>query len=217
MAARRSRTPLAIDFYGTVSGTALAQPIRITLNDSPAQAAVSGLPDSPGSTLAAGSPETVQLQVTNNGTAPEAYFVDARLAEQTKVTIAAATTRALTIPTYSTTLPTYLVPSPTTAITVTASARRPLYFDLSWPFGDPDLISRPGTTATKTYAAPVVPDGDWIITPFLGGPFDGKAPAAVRAVVSLTAETAAFDPSVSSPTGDRRVDRSQLQRKLPGG
>ncbi|HXL91822.1 MAG TPA: S8 family serine peptidase [Streptosporangiaceae bacterium] len=199
---RAGRWWLAVDFYGTVSGTALAQPISITLNDSPAQASVSGLPDSPGITLAAGSPETVQLRVTDTGAAPEAYFADARLAAQAKVTLATQTVRALTAPTYSTTLPTYLVPSHTTAITATASSRRPLYFDLSWPFGDPDLISEQGTTATRTYAAPAVPDGDWIITPFLGGPFDGKAPATVRAVVSMTAETEAFDPSVSSPTGD---------------
>jgi hypothetical protein len=193
---------LAIDFYGTVSGTALAQPIGITVNDSPAQASVSGLPDSPGITLAAGSPETIQLQVTNTSDAPEAYFVDARLAEQTKVTLAAQTVRALTVPTYSTVLPTYLVPSHTTAIAVTASSRRPLYFDLSWPFGDPDLISQQGTTATRTYAAAAVPDGDWVITPFLGGPFGAKAPTSTRTVVSMTAETAAFDPSVSSPAGD---------------
>lgn len=199
---RAGRWWLAIDFYGTVSGTALAQPITISLNDSPAQASAPGLPDSPGITLDAGSPETVQLQVTNTGAAPEAYFVDAWLATQTKVALAAQTVGALTIPTYSTTLPTYLIPSHTTAITATASSGRPLYFDLSWPFGDPDLISQPGTTATTTYTAPAVPDGDWIVTPFLGGPFDGKAPATVRAVVAMTAQTAAFDPSVSTPGGD---------------
>jgi subtilisin family serine protease len=202
LAPSAGRWSLAIDFYGTVSGTALAQPIRITLNDSPAQASVSGLPDSPGVTLPAGSPQTVQLEVTNTGAAPEAYFADARLSTQTKVTLVTSTLRTLAVPVYSTTLPTYLVPSHTTAVTVTERSRRPLYFDLSWPFGDPDLISQPGITAIRTYAAAAVPDGDWIVTPFLGGPFGGQAPASEQAVVSMTAETAAFDPSVSSPTGD---------------
>jgi hypothetical protein len=49
----------------------------------------------------------------------------------------------------------------------------------------------------------ITADGaDWTVTPFLAGP-TGKNPATpVTAKVSMTATTAAFDPAVSSPTGD---------------
>jgi len=193
---------LAINFYGTVSGTALSRPITITINDIGVPATVSGLPDSPGRELAPGKPVTVQLRVTNTGAAPEAYFVDPRLAAQLMARLAAQTVATVTIPVTSGKLPVYLVPAHTTAITATASSPQPLYFDLSWPFGDPDLISGLGTTATRTYTAPQVADGDWSIAPFLPGPFGAEAVSPVQAIVSMTARTAAFDTSVSSRAGD---------------
>jgi subtilisin family serine protease len=193
---------LAINFYGTVSGTALSQPITITINDIAVPATVSGLPDSPGRELAPGKPVTVQLRVTDTGAAPEAYFVDPRLAAQMTAQLTAQTVATVTIPVTSGKLPIYLVPAHTTAITATASSPQPLYFDLSWPFGDPDLISGLGTTATRTYTAPQVADGDWSIAPFLPGPFGATAASPVQAIVSMTARTAAFDTSVTSRAGD---------------
>jgi hypothetical protein len=193
---------LAIDFYGTVAGTALSRPITITVNDIPVPAAVSGLPDSPGRELAPGKPVTVGLRVTNTGAAPEAYFVDPRLAAQVTARLAAQTTATVTLPLASANLPIFVVPPHTTAITAAASSAQPLYFDLSLPFGDPDLISGLGTPVTATYTAAPVTDGDWSIAPFLPGPFGANAASPVRATVSMTARTAAFDTSVSSRAGD---------------
>ena len=99
-------------------------------------------------------------------------------------------------------VPQYLVPSHTTAIKATVSSSAPLFFDITYPYGDPDLISTTGKTATDSYSAPDVGAGDWTVTPFLVGP-TGKNPAEnVTANVSMTATTAGFDPAVSSPTGD---------------
>ena len=121
-------------------------------------------------TLTAGAPVTAFVNVTNNGTTPEAYFVDARLNSQVKLGLAAQTTSTLTLPNVTGVVPEYLVPSHTTALKTAVSSSAPLYFDFSYPFGDPDLISTTGKTATGTYSAPDISATDWTVTPFLVGP-----------------------------------------------
>jgi hypothetical protein len=64
------------------------------------------------------------------------------------------------------------------------------------------VISTVGKTATASLSSPSIADGDWTITPFLVGPTGKKPAKAVTASTSMTATTAAFDPAVSSPTGD---------------
>ena len=72
--------------------------------------------------------------------------------------------------------PEFLVPSHTTAIQAAVSAPDPVYFDFSATFGDPDIGSVTGKTATGTYSAAEVPDGFWGITPSLLGPFGVNPP-----------------------------------------
>jgi hypothetical protein len=191
---------LAIDFYNTVSGTSVAQPFTVTINDTPVSAGTTGLPD--GSTLAADTPATAFVNVTNNGTTPEEYFIDPRRSGQVKLGLAAQTTSTLRLPDVTGVVPEYLVPSHTTALKATASSSAPLFFDVTYPYGDPDVVSSTGKTATASYSASDVGAGDWTITPFLHGPFGAKAAKKVTATTSLTATTAGFDPTVSSPTGD---------------
>ncbi|HXB48086.1 MAG TPA: S8 family serine peptidase [Streptosporangiaceae bacterium] len=191
---------LIVDFFNTVSGTAISQPFTVTMNDAPATAAASGLPAS--TTLTAGTPVTADVTVTNNGTSPEAYFVDARLNNQVTTPLAAQSTSTLTLPNLNGTVPTYLVPSQTTALSSTVSSRAPLFYDFTYNFGDPDVISTVGKTATASLSSASIADGDWTITPFLVGPTGKKPAKAVTARTSMTATTAAFDPAVSSPTGD---------------
>ena len=191
---------LVIDFYNTVSGTAVAQPFTVDIDDTPVKAATSGLPD--GSTLTAGTPVTAFVNVTNNGTTPEAYFVDPRLNDQVTLKMAAQTTSTLTLPNVTGVVPEYLVPSHTTALEATASSSAPLFFDVTYPYGDPDVMSSTGKTATASFSASGIGAGDWTITPFLVGPTGTKAAKNVTAATSLTATTAGFNPTVSSPTGD---------------
>jgi subtilisin family serine protease len=190
-----------VDFYSTVSGTAVTQPFTITLNDTPVTAAASGLPDAASTTLAAGKPVTAMVTVTDNGTAPEAYFIDARLSRQATVSLATSTPR-LPVPDGTGVEPEFLVPSHTTALHAAVSADEPVYFDFSWTFGDPDIGSSTGKTATATYTAAEVPAGYWGVTPSLPGPFGVGQPETIVATASMTATTAAFDPAVTAPTGD---------------
>jgi subtilisin family serine protease len=191
-----------VDFYNTVSGTAVSQPFTITIDDTPVTVSARGLPDSASTKLAAGKPVTAWVSVHNGGTAPEAYFVDARLSSQATVNLAPQTTPTLTLPNVTGVIPTFLVPSHTTTVQATVSSPASLYFDLSYPFGDPDLLSSTGTTATDSYTAPDIPPGNWTVTPFLVGPTGTNPAPNVTASVSATATTAAFDSAVSAPTGD---------------
>jgi subtilisin family serine protease len=201
---------LVIDFYNAASGTSVAQPFTVKINDTPVSASTLDLPITTGTTLAAGTPVTAWVHVTNNGSAPEAYFVDARHNDQVTVGLAAQTTSALTLPDLGDVVPEYLVPSHTTALKATVSSSAPLYFDITYPYGDPDLISSTGKTATAGYSAPGIGAGDWTVTPFLVGPTGKNAAPSVTANVAMTATTAAFDPTVSSPTGDLWLGSTNL-------
>ena len=191
---------LVIDFYNAVSGTATAQPFTVSVNDTPVAASAKGLPS--GGSLTPGTPVTARVRVTNNGTVPEEYFVDPRLNSAVTVNLAAQSFSSLTLPDEDGVVPQYLVPSHTTAIKATVSSSAPLFFDMTYPYGDPDVISTTGKTATAAYSASDVGAGEWTVTPFLVGP-TGKNPAPnVNANVAMTATTAGFDSSITSPTGD---------------
>jgi hypothetical protein len=189
---------LVVDFANTVSGTAVAQPFTVTMNDTPVSASASNLPS--GTTLTAGTPVTADVTVTNNGTSPEAYFVDARLNGVVSTPLAAQNTSTLTLPNLNGTVPTYLVPSHTTALTSTVSSTKRLFFDFTYDFGDPDVSSTVGTTAHASLSSASIADGDWTITPFLVGPTGRRPATSVTASTSMTATTAPFDQAVSSPT-----------------
>ena len=191
---------LVIDFYNTVSGTATSQPFIVTVNDTPVSASATGLPA--GQSLTKGATKTAYVRVTNNGTTPEAYFVDPRLNTESTVNLAAQSASSLTLPNVDGVVPQYLVPSHTTAVNATVSSSAPLFFDITYPYGDPDVISTTGKTATASYSAPTVGPGDWTVTPFLVGPTGAKPAPNVTATVAMTATTDGFDPSVSTPTGD---------------
>jgi hypothetical protein len=193
---------LIIDFYNTVSGTAVAQPFTVTASTSPPDVAASGLPQSPAVHLPAGVPVTAHVTVTNTGNVPEEYFTDARLSKSVTLNLAPQTTSQLQLPNLAGIVPLYLVPPSTTKLSAKVSAKAANFFDISYTFGDPDLISSTGKTSSLTFSASDIPNGDWSITPFLKGPDGAKGAKAVNANVSLSATTAPVDPTVSSPTGD---------------
>jgi hypothetical protein len=195
---------LIIDFYNQVSGTALAQPVTVTLDTTAATASAPGLPDSAATTLAAGVPVTVPVTVTNTGSTPESYFVDGRLDATTTLNLVGASPSTVLVP-ITGPPPEFVVPSHTTSITAGASASTGIFFDYAWAFGDPDLLSNEqpfGTNPTGTLTATAVADGVWTVTPFQNGP-DGKhGVTPVMTQTSMTATTNAFDPAVSSGPGD---------------
>jgi hypothetical protein len=201
------RWTLAIDFAPTVSGTALSEPFTVSLNETAATVHATGVPS--GAHLNASHPAVVTIKVTNTGPAPEAYFVDGRTDSQTTYDLVSVTSPDTQAPlTFADNFPEYLVPSQTTSITGqagTAGATNgavPIQFDMSSPAGDPDVASDQGLNVTATASGSPLTPGLWSVLPSVVGPF-GPAPAATEDVAtSMTATTQAFDPAVTSDTGD---------------
>ncbi|HEY3903028.1 MAG TPA: S8 family serine peptidase [Streptosporangiaceae bacterium] len=193
---------LIIDFDNPVSGTAVATPFTVSINDHVQTATQTGLPASARTKLVAGKPVTAHLTITNSSALPQQYFVEARRNGHVWLTLAPLAPAKLRLPDLNGDVPSYLVPSGTTSLSakVTAPARN--YFDLSWAFGDPDVISSTGKTSTATFAAPQVPNGIWVATPNRVGPDGSKLTKPVRAHVTMRALTAPFDPAITAATGD---------------
>ena len=197
------RWTLAIDFAPAVSGTALSEPFTVNLNQTAPNVKASGIPPN-GVNIPAGHSATVTLKVTNNGTAPEAYFVDGRTNTQATYNLVSVTSPDSQAPlTFADNFPQYLVPSQTTSITAeaTTDGTEPIQFDMSTPAGDPDVASGQGLDVTASAAGFPLTPGEWSVLPSVVGPF--TAPASTENVTtSMTATTEAFDPAVTSNTGD---------------
>ena len=70
------------------------------------------------------------------------------------------------------------------------------------PTGDPDVISDQGLSVSASVTGSPVTAGEWDIAPDVVGPF-GSAGATPETVdTALVATTEAFDPAVTSDTGD---------------
>jgi hypothetical protein len=199
---------LIVDFADPVVGDEISQPFTGNIKLDNVSASAARLPHSKSTMLTAGVPVIIPVTITNNGAAPEDFFIDARLNTKTKVVLAqqspppssAGYPLPLTVPG-----PVWFVPTQTSSVSVAATATLPVEFDYG-PFqGDPDLFGRPtgATTAAGSYtpAGGTVQPGFWFGTPDEIGPYAGPAPAGLVSM-SLTATMKAFDPAVTSDTGD---------------
>jgi hypothetical protein len=200
---------LVVDFAEPVVGNEISQPYTGNISLNAVQATAAGLPDSTSVKLAAGTPVTVPVKITNNGAGPQDFFVDPRLDGSTSVTLApldAATGLSLPLTVEP---PLYVVPTETTGLAVSQASSLPTMFDYSPLAGDPDLASSSSggalcTTSPSSSYTPAgggVATGVWDVAPDECGPFPGPAPAGT-ASVSVTATTKKFDPAVTSAVGD---------------
>ena len=204
---------LVAAFPNPVTGTALSTTFEGAIRLAPITPGVSGLPNAPSAHLAAGRPHVAKVTIRNDGTAPETYFVDARLPRSTTITLPPyknATNLALPLTTAVPT-PQWIVPTQTTLLTAQAQATAPVTFDWA-PYtgylggdlnGDPDLgATTTGNTASGSWSGAPVTSGDWMIDPALIGPFGTTPTAGATANLALAATTKAFDTATTSTTGD---------------
>ena len=194
---------LVVDFSGAVVGDIISQSFTGQIRFNAASASAPTLPDSAGTTLAAGAPVTIPVAVTNTGNQAEDFFVDPRLDTIQTTTLGAldqATGLSLPLAVAS---PFWFLPTESSSVSVTATASLPIEFDYGPIAGDPDLISSIGTTAAGSYTAPsgTLTNGVWAATPDELGPYPSSAPAGTVSL-QMQAITKAFDPAVTSSTGD---------------
>jgi hypothetical protein len=165
-----------------------------------------------GKKLAKGKAFTFHVTVHNSGKAPEAYFVDPRLSSTVKLALpnqngnVNAATLALPLagsvaggPPF----PYYLVPTETSQISESLTGSAPVNFDSSYFPGDPDLEgTQSGDSASLTYSKAEISPGLWSLNPSEIGPYGSGGAPAVTASATFSAVVKAFDPAVSSSTGD---------------
>ncbi|MFJ6621875.1 S8 family serine peptidase [Kitasatospora sp. NPDC091335] len=207
------RWRFVLNVLGPVSGQELAQDFTGTVAFDRNQATAAGLPNDVRTGLAAGKPVTVRVDYTNNTVATQRIAADGRLdrrADLPLVPQGSSATVALPL-TLSSTVPSFLVPPGTDRLKAVAASSTPAQIELSATAGSPDLFgdlkkAQDGSaisvaTDNGTAEQPVVP-GNWTTFVQQIGPFGtGGAPAGTS-TLTATAHTQAFDPALTSSTGD---------------
>jgi hypothetical protein len=192
-----------------VVGNEVSQPFHGNIRFNNVKVSAPGLPHSLSTKLAAGVPVTVAVKVTNNGAAPEGFFVDPRLNTSANIALAVLTTSSVTLPLVGNP-PGWFVPSQASAVSVSQTSSLPAMFDFGPSQGDPDLASHnpgPGPLCATSETAGYAPsggriqDGVWFATPSECGPYPGPAPAGTSSA-AMTVRAKRFDTTVSSTTGD---------------
>ena len=202
---------LIVAFAEPTVGNEISEPFTGNIQFNAVRVAATGLPDNASTTLAAGTPVTVPLAITNTGAAPQDFFIDPRLDSTQAVTLAPVTPNSVTLPEVEPSPPpVWFVPTETSSLSVDQTSSLPTMFDTEPFIGDPDLGSSrsgPGslcaTSESVSYAPPggQVNAGFWYASPSECGPYPGPAPAGT-ATDMMTVQTKAFDSAVTSPTGD---------------
>ncbi|MGK4579957.1 S8 family serine peptidase [Kitasatospora sp. HPMI-4] len=206
------RWRFALVVLNPVSGTELSQPFTgtIGLDRNKADAA---LPGSTRTRLAAGKATTVTVTYTNNTEATQVIQADGRLNRKVDLPLVpqgASETVALPLGPNSQ-VPGFLVPPGTDRLTAVAASTTPAQVELSGVTGSPDLFgdlkkAQDGSTisvaqSVGTAAQPIAP-GLWSTSVQQIGPFPNSGAPAGSSTITATAHTLAFDPAISSSTGD---------------
>jgi len=205
------RWTLIVDFSGAEPGNELSQPYTGDIRFDTVRVHGIGIPDRRGRRLRAGQAVTVPVTITNTGVAPEDFFLDPRLDATQTYTLAPLDAATNSLP-LTGNVPEWLVPTETSAVNVTQTSSPAAMFDTE-PFpGDPDLASAssgPGPlcsdNASVFYDPPggTVTAGLWYAEPTECGPYAAPATAGTAtATDAMAAQTKAFDPTVTSTTGD---------------
>jgi hypothetical protein len=228
---------LIVEWLNPVSGLELNEPFSGTIQFNQVNV-TSDLPDGNAS-IASGTTQTYDVNVTNSGDAPEAFFVDPRLNRNETISLLdqnfPPTAKNMTLPLLAgISFPYYAVPSQTTQLEASITGSAPVTFDLQYFEGDPDVApgvdeglstsgSIHGDGADVTIDETEISSGTWLLNPEEIGPYPSSGAPPVTASANLSAVTQAFDPWMTSSTGDLWSEVNGLSSRFsptyvaPGG
>ena len=197
---------LILTWANPVSGLELSEPFTGTIAFN--QADVHG--DMPmHASLRAGTTYTYDVTVHNTGSAPETFFVDPRLRSDETLALpnqngaVNSADMTLPLPASSSPGPYYFVPAQTSQLQESLTGSVPVDFDSSYFPGDPDIEgTQSGDSASATLTEPEVSPGFWDLNPDEVGPYLATGAPTATASASMHVVTQAFDPAVTSSTGD---------------
>ncbi|MFE9421511.1 S8 family serine peptidase [Kitasatospora sp. NPDC006697] len=207
------RWRFVLNILNPVSGAELGQGFTGTIGLDQNQASAPGLPNSAAVRLPAGKPVSLTVDYTNNTAAVQQLQADPRLTNRVNlplVPLGGSATVSLPL-SASSVVPGFLVPPGTDTLTGVAASSTAAQFEMSSPTGSPDLFgdlkkAQDGSTVS------VVKDGasasQPVVTGFWGtsvqqiGPFPAAGAPAGSSTLTASAHTLAFDPALSSSTGD---------------
>ena len=206
---------LVIDWVQPTMGVANQVPFTGAVRFNQVSAA-SALPDSASAGISATTGATYGITVNNTGVAPLLLSTDARLPTSATYPIEDLFGTPATQPIEAGSNPSnsYYIPTETSSVSVSQTSTVPASFDFSTYSGDPDISpingSQPGVTATQTSSsasivytpATGVGPGLWFNGDIELGPFGTGPEPSGSETTSVTATTAAFDPAVTSSSGD---------------
>lgn len=147
---------------------------------------------------------TATVVVKNDGNSPEWVSVDPRQDQSAVIPLASLVTpTGVPLPVSDTsTVPQFIVPPFSTAVQIAAQSTVPITMNTSPAFGTPAVAAvSSGDTAVATLFSPDIPASVWSCAPSEQGPF--AAPVSPTTFdCGAAAQLAAFDPDVSSTTGN---------------
>jgi Subtilase family len=183
------------------SGNVTSQPFTGKVAFDTARVTVPGLPNNPSTVLSSGIPVSYNVNITNTGVIPQAYFIDARLPTPQLLALP-----SLFLPCGSffsgAGCPVYYVPTQITALTFSAQSSIPITMDAS--SGGIDVFATPtgANSVTATFQAPEVPYGGWLVSVSPVGPFGAAGAPSEPATTTATALLKPFDFAVTAYGGD---------------
>jgi subtilisin family serine protease len=184
-----------------VDGAHLSEPFTGSVSFAAPAVTTTGIPTSAKTMLSAGQPVTATITVSNTGNIAKDYFADPRLNGKVPQELLGSDVNNVTLPLSLFAQPNWLIPPGTDQLTVAAQGTVPITMDVSWAFGDPDVLANSsGNNAVATLTAPELAPGFFFGLPEATGPFTSGTTGTVN--LAAIADTNPFDSTVTSSTGD---------------
>jgi hypothetical protein len=189
---------------GPGDGAHLSEPYAGSISFTAPVVSSSGIPNSPSTVLPAGQPVTATVTVTNTGSIRKDFFADARLNGRVPQALLGSDVTNVPLPLSLFAQPNWLVPTNTNVLTVAAQGTVPITMDVSWLFGDPDVLGVSfGNNSAAALAAPEIAPGFFFALPEPTGPFPPNGVGSGATVnLAAVANTNPFDSAVSASSGD---------------